>query len=101
MIVGVGADQVDLLQVLEFGGPFDGLQLTADHQVQAFFSARYQGTPVRGMMIVNVNGGKGYTSVLFDREDLFNRSLPTLSSGMASARAAAAATIGSRAASTR
>ena len=54
-----------------------------DQQVQAFFRGVYQGAPVRGLMVVTAQNGTGRAAVLFDRENLFARSLPVLAKSMA------------------
>jgi len=47
-----------------------------DTQVEAFFRAVWGGTRVRGIMVLAVENGRGYTGVVFDREDLAANSLP-------------------------
>jgi hypothetical protein len=49
-----------------------------DTQVDAFFSGVWHGARVRGFMVLAVEGGKGYSGVVFDREDLAARSLPPM-----------------------
>jgi hypothetical protein len=53
-----------------------------DQQVEAFFQSVFQGTPVRGLMVVTAQNGTGQAAVLFDRENLFAQSLPALSKQM-------------------
>jgi hypothetical protein len=72
------------------GAYFDGApQLRAamadrqDREIQGFFQASYQGAPVRGVMVVTVDGQKGYVGVLFDRPELFPQSVSGLSKQMA------------------
>ena len=54
-----------------------------DQQVQAFFRASFHGTPVRGLMIVAAQNGSARGAIFFDREDLFQSSLPVLSKQLA------------------
>jgi hypothetical protein len=50
-----------------------------DKQVQAFFRAVWNGARVRGLMVLTVENGRGYSGLMFDREDLFGRSLSGMS----------------------
>jgi hypothetical protein len=54
-----------------------------DREIQGFFHSVHQGVPVRGVMVVTVDGTNGYVGLLFDRPDLFNQSMPVLSKQMA------------------
>jgi hypothetical protein len=54
-----------------------------DKQVQAFFRAVWNGARVRGLMVLTVENGRGYSGLMFDREDLFGRSLSGMSRQMA------------------
>jgi hypothetical protein len=49
-----------------------------DLQINAFFRSVYKGAPIRGLIAVGVQSGKGTAALLFDREDQFARSLPVL-----------------------
>ncbi|MCX6627840.1 MAG: hypothetical protein NTW28_09450, partial [Candidatus Solibacter sp.] len=60
-----------------------------DREIQGFFHAVYQGARVRGLMVLTVENGKGYTSLIFDREDLFSQSLPGLARQMTASLPAA------------
>lgn len=53
-----------------------------DREVQGFFHAVYAGVPVRGAMVVTVDGTSGYVGLLFDRTDVFSQSMPTLARQM-------------------
>jgi len=54
-----------------------------DQQVQAFFRGVYQGAPRARLMVVTAAGWNWRAAVLFDRENLFARSLPVLAKSMA------------------
>ncbi|MBZ5601290.1 MAG: hypothetical protein LAO79_03190 [Acidobacteriia bacterium] len=49
-----------------------------DQQVQAAFSGVYQGAPMRGFMFVSSSNGAGHAAILFDRADLFPRTVQIL-----------------------
>src|SRR5262249_44601728 len=53
-----------------------------DRKVNAFFHSSFQGAKIRGTIVVSTQEGKGSAAILFDREDLFARSLPALSKKM-------------------
>ena len=53
-----------------------------DEMVEGLFRASWRGMPVRGLMVASVDGGAGYVSIIFDRQDQFSRSLPDLSRQM-------------------
>lgn len=53
-----------------------------DRELQGFFHAVYQGVPVRGAMVITVDGTKGYAGLLFDRHDTFAQSFSGLSRQM-------------------
>ena len=56
-----------------------------DQEVQGFFRSVYQGVPVRGLMVVTTANGAVHAGLLFDREETFGRSYPTLARQMAGA----------------
>jgi hypothetical protein len=49
-----------------------------DLQINAFFRSVYKGAPIRGLIAVGVQSGKGTAALLFDLEDQFANSLPVL-----------------------
>lgn len=62
-----------------------------DREIQGFFHSVHQGVPVRGVMVVTVDGANGYVGLLFDRPELFSQSMPVLSKQMAASLPKAAA----------
>lgn len=56
-----------------------------DQEVQGFFRSVYQGVLVRGLMVVTTANGAVHAGLLFDREETFGRSYPTLARQMAGA----------------
>lgn len=83
------AFQAMLRQVSPYFDHAPGLQAAfadpKNMQIQALFKASYQGTPVRGLMIVTAQNGSGTGAILFDRENLFAKSVGALSKQMAAA----------------
>jgi hypothetical protein len=49
-----------------------------DREIQGFFHSVYNGVPVRGAMVVILDGANGYAGVMFDRADAFSQSMPAL-----------------------
>jgi hypothetical protein len=72
-----------------------------DTVVEGMFGGSWQGAPVRGLMVASVDGGAGYVSMIFDREDQFKRSLPALSRQMRASLPAPHANAGQAAAPAR
>jgi hypothetical protein len=56
-----------------------------DHQLNAFFRTVSKGTPVRGLIALEVQSGKAAAALIFDREDQFAKSLPALLKQMSTA----------------
>ena len=65
-----------------------------DREIQGFFHSVYNGVPVRGAMVVSVDGANGYVGVLFDRAEAFSQSMPALARQMSDSLPKAAAPAG-------
>jgi len=53
-----------------------------DQTVEGLFRGSWRGTPVRGFIVVSVDGSAGYVGIVFDSAGQFARSLPALSRQM-------------------